>query len=156
MKKLLRTILLLVLVSLPVSVFRGKEASAAQYDFWNWSTWPTISQGSSGGFVSAVQSMLWASGYQTATGSVDGSFGSGTATGLRHFQNLESITADGIVGPTTWGTFDKYASKGFATRNYDHWQSSYYSVHFSDSNVVYGSLDSKDELEIAYFTLWKY
>nr|WP_253286689.1 peptidoglycan-binding protein [Virgibacillus sp. MSJ-26] len=51
-----------------------------------------------------------------ATGSVDGSFGSGTATGLRHFQNLESITADGIVGSTTWGTFDKYASKGFSTR----------------------------------------
>jgi len=143
MKKFLRTLLVLALVLLPVSVFHGKEASAAQYDFWNWSTWPTISQGSSGGFVSAVQSMLWASGYQTATG-------------LKHFQNLESITADGIVGPTPWRTFDKYASKGFATKNYDHWQSSYYSVHFSDSDVVYGSLDSKDELEIAYFTLWKY
>jgi len=33
MKKFLRTLLVLALVLLPVSVFHGKEASAAQYDF---------------------------------------------------------------------------------------------------------------------------
>ncbi|WP_418936218.1 peptidoglycan-binding domain-containing protein [Natronobacillus azotifigens] len=95
-------------------------------DFHNFGGPFCARQGSSDGFVSAVQAMLWSSGYQTATGPVAGIFGQQTRTDLMHFQNLEGIVADGIAGPITWSTFENYTSSGFTSRTYNHWQSSYY------------------------------
>ncbi|PAE27180.1 hypothetical protein CHI07_21120 [Paenibacillus sp. 7884-2] len=156
MKKLIRIFFVFGLLLFYQSFYQEDKASAASYDFWDWSTWPAVNYGSSGGFVSAVQSNLWASGYQTATGTVDGSFGSNTRTAVRYFQNLEGISADGSVGPITWDAFEDHVSSGFTTRTYDHWQSSYYTVYYADGNQVYGELDSDDQLGIAYFNLWRY
>ena len=85
MKKLIRIFFVFGLLLFYQSFYQEDKASAASYDFWDWSTWPAVNYGSSGGFVSAVQSNLWASGYQTATGTVDGSFGSNTRTAVRCF-----------------------------------------------------------------------
>ncbi|WP_042429913.1 peptidoglycan-binding protein [Geomicrobium sp. JCM 19039] len=72
------------------------------YDFQNWRTWDTISQGSSGGFVGAAQINLHSSGIQSATGPIDGIFGAGTNSGVRIYQDAEGLGVDGIVGPNTW------------------------------------------------------
>jgi len=66
-------------------------------------TWPalivTVQQGSTGSAVRAVQSQLTAHGYATT---VDGNFGSGTASSVRSFQSARGLSVDGIVGPQTW------------------------------------------------------
>lgn len=51
--------------------------------------------GSSGRAVSAVQTRLLIG--------VDGQFGSATLSAVKQFQSGRGITADGVVGPTTWG-----------------------------------------------------
>lgn len=69
-------------------------------------SWPALTiltqQGDSGAKVSAVQSQLRESGY---TVTVDGVFGSGTATAVRSFQSANGLGADGIVGDNTWSKF---------------------------------------------------
>jgi N-acetyl-anhydromuramyl-L-alanine amidase AmpD len=58
-----------------------------------------VQSGASGDAVRAVQSQLKARGYAVT---VDGSFGSSTATAVKSFQTLKSLVSDGIVGPDTW------------------------------------------------------
>lgn len=55
-----------------------------------------------------MQSILL--GYDTYTlscisdhGGVDGNFGTNTMNAVRHFQEKESLSVDGSVGPATWG-----------------------------------------------------
>ncbi|WP_330456248.1 TIGR03767 family metallophosphoesterase [Streptomyces sp. NBC_00820] len=59
----------------------------------------TVQQGSTGPAVSAAQSQLKARG---ASLTVDGVFGSLTASALRAFQTSHGLTGNGIVGPPTW------------------------------------------------------
>ena len=59
----------------------------------------TVQQNSTGPAVSAVQYLLTAHG--TAV-TVDGAFGSSTATAVRTFQYAYGLAADGIVGTATW------------------------------------------------------
>ncbi|MET7286474.1 TIGR03767 family metallophosphoesterase [Streptomyces sp. NPDC005573] len=59
----------------------------------------TVQQGGTGAAVSAVQSQLKAHG---AALTVDGVFGTLTASALRSFQSGHGLTADGIVRPPTW------------------------------------------------------
>lgn len=61
--------------------------------------WPTVQQGAGDARVKAVQYLLNAHG---AALTVDGSFGSGTATAVRSFQSASGLSADGVVGPATW------------------------------------------------------
>ena len=70
----------------------GAQSAAAR-------TWATVQSGDSGPNVYAVQSMLRQRGYSIT---VDGAFGSGTATVVRSFQSANGLGADGIVGPATW------------------------------------------------------
>lgn len=69
-------------------------------------SWPALSiltqQGDSGSKVRAVQSQLRESGYAVT---VDGIFGSGTASAVRSFQSAKGLGADGIVGDNTWNKF---------------------------------------------------
>ncbi|MFJ3306755.1 TIGR03767 family metallophosphoesterase [Streptomyces sp. NPDC086549] len=59
----------------------------------------TVQQGSTGQAVSATQSRLRAYG---AALTVDGIFGSLTASALRSFQTSRGLTADGVVASSTW------------------------------------------------------
>ncbi|MGH3648418.1 MAG: penicillin-insensitive murein endopeptidase, partial [Micromonosporaceae bacterium] len=60
----------------------------------------TLSQGASGPAVKALQLQLNAK--RRISLAVDGVFGSGTRSAVVSFQQHAGISADGIVGPTTW------------------------------------------------------
>lgn len=59
----------------------------------------------SGNLVGAWQSILWADGYLNKCGSsgIDGAFGSVTQGATKTWQSAHGLTADGVVGPLTWG-----------------------------------------------------
>jgi peptidoglycan hydrolase-like protein with peptidoglycan-binding domain len=68
-------------------------------------TWPklvvTVKAGSKGDAVRAVQhSLRYRYGYTSLK--VDGTFGTATTTAVKGFQTKYKLTADGIVGVTTW------------------------------------------------------
>ncbi|OLF05194.1 peptidoglycan-binding protein [Actinophytocola xinjiangensis] len=68
-------------------------------------TWPALvvnaRQGDNGGPVQAAQVELNRYGYQLV---VDGAFGAASLAATTDFQRQNRITADGVVGPTTWRT----------------------------------------------------
>jgi peptidoglycan hydrolase-like protein with peptidoglycan-binding domain len=59
-----------------------------------------LSLGSRGSDVTALQQRLTALGYNVGT--PDGVFGTATATAVRAFQQAKGLTADGVVGTSTW------------------------------------------------------
>ncbi|MFE5244131.1 MULTISPECIES: penicillin-insensitive murein endopeptidase [unclassified Streptomyces] len=61
---------------------------------------PLTSNGSRGSDVVALQHLLAAHGRSVA---VDGVFGTGTRSAVLSFQESKGLTADGTVGPATWG-----------------------------------------------------
>jgi N-acetylmuramoyl-L-alanine amidase len=69
-----------------------------------------IKQGSSGDVVKQIQTKLKSWGYYT--GSVDGSFGSGTASAVKKFQSANGLYADGVVGSKTAGAMGITLSGG--------------------------------------------
>ncbi|MDH6228150.1 N-acetyl-anhydromuramyl-L-alanine amidase AmpD [Streptomyces sp. MJP52] len=60
----------------------------------------SVSTGSTGDLVRAAQHLLNQQGH--GAGTVDGIFGSGTATAVKSFQTAKGLTADGVVGRRTW------------------------------------------------------
>jgi peptidoglycan hydrolase-like protein with peptidoglycan-binding domain len=52
--------------------------------------------------VKTLQRMLIAKGYSCGSSGADGSFGSGTKSGVIKFQKAKGLTQDGIVGKNTW------------------------------------------------------
>ncbi|WP_025709053.1 peptidoglycan-binding domain-containing protein [Paenibacillus graminis] len=84
-------------------LFGGMAAASGFYG------WPTLTQGSSGGYVRGLQANLYSFGQQSNVGSIDGNFGSGTRTGLINMQNSTGLTADGIAGSGTWNTMNNYS-----------------------------------------------
>jgi len=61
--------------------------------------WPIVREGHTGERVRTVQYLLRGRGYSLT---VDGIFGSGTASAVRSFQSANGLTVDGIVGDQTW------------------------------------------------------
>jgi len=61
--------------------------------------WPVVRSGQTGANVTTVQFLLRHRGY---TLTVDGAFGSGTASAVKAFQQANGLTADGVVGAVTW------------------------------------------------------
>ncbi|MFI5842540.1 N-acetylmuramoyl-L-alanine amidase [Catenuloplanes sp. NPDC051500] len=61
--------------------------------------WPTFPEGTAGQHARTIQYLLRQQG---ATITADGSFGPATAAAVRDFQTRKGLTADGIVGATTW------------------------------------------------------
>lgn len=62
---------------------------------------PSTRSGAHGNDVKAVQTLLRNAGYKVA---VDGSFGPKTVASVKAFQKKKGISADGVVGPITWGS----------------------------------------------------
>ncbi len=66
----------------------------------------TLRLGSRGPNVKLIQSLLLRIGYDP--GVVDGIFGQQTREAVREFQVDNGLVADGIVGPATWGRFERF------------------------------------------------
>ena len=62
-------------------------------------SWPLTKNGASGPEVAALQHLLKAHGEDLT---VDGTFGPITKSKVQHFQGLNGLVQDGIVGPLTW------------------------------------------------------
>lgn len=109
-----------------------------------------------------MQSDLWATGYQTATGAVDHNFGSKTRQAVIHFQNKYRLGADGIVGPKTWRKFEEFTyNVGTRYRVYRHSGSSTYEVTYTFSAAGNNRTSYEYYLEniktgklISYGTIW--
>lgn len=71
------------------------EAQAA-----NLSGYPVLKSGSKGGSVTVLQRLLIANGAKI---DADGDFGPKTQSAVKAFQKKKKISADGVVGPATWG-----------------------------------------------------
>lgn len=80
------------------------RAEAVPYDYH------TVSKGSRGADVRAVQFLLKNRGYLPIT--TDGIFGSDTDAKVRAFQDEEGLSVDGVVGPATWGALVVTVSAG--------------------------------------------
>ncbi|MEA4846247.1 MAG: M14 family metallopeptidase [Clostridiaceae bacterium] len=66
----------------------------------------TLRLGSRGPSVKLVQSLLVRIGYDP--GPVDGIFGQQTREAVREFQLDNGLEPDGVVGPATWGRFERF------------------------------------------------
>jgi len=62
---------------------------------------PTLATGSTGADVKRLQRILVMMKLLDYTG-IDGSFGPQTEAAVKSFQQSQSLTVDGIVGPLTW------------------------------------------------------
>lgn len=82
-----------------------------------------IKKGAKGNKVKAIQYALNQLGYgNSGTKSIDGIFGSGTASAVKAFQRAMGISADGIVGNNTRAKFKlKGYAKGTTSTNKDQW-----------------------------------
>ncbi|MCA0350706.1 MAG: penicillin-insensitive murein endopeptidase [Chloroflexi bacterium] len=60
----------------------------------------TVRRGDNGNAVKAIQTLLNAK--RNAGLTVDGAFGAGTEIAVKSFQSHAGLSADGVVGPTTW------------------------------------------------------
>lgn len=63
--------------------------------------YPLLRQGSRGAYVRFLQQLLESKFYPVGT--IDGIFGSRTASAVRSFQSANGLSVDGIVGTNTWG-----------------------------------------------------
>ncbi len=82
-----------------------------------------IKKGAKGNQVKAIQYALNQLGYgNSGTKSIDGIFGSNTASAVKAFQRAMGISADGIVGKNTKAKFKlKGYAKGTTSANKDQW-----------------------------------
>lgn len=70
----------------------------------DWTGDPALSSGDSGDYVSDLQRMLVAHGYDLA---VDGDFGPNTEDAVRAFQRDAGLTVDGVAGPATYTALEE-------------------------------------------------
>lgn len=91
----LTALLLAPLVALGLAVGLIAAAPSPAY-----AAYPTLSVGSTGPDVTAVQHLLTARGQSTAA---DGDYGSGTQAAVRAFQSANGLGVDGVAGPRTIG-----------------------------------------------------
>ena len=93
----------------PAGLYTTEELRAAGLDVTDAQNTPTLRKGNEGELVKKLQTRL-----NELTGAalgVDGKFGAKTESAVIHLQELNSLHADGIVGPKTW------TALGFATDN---------------------------------------
>jgi peptidoglycan hydrolase-like protein with peptidoglycan-binding domain len=66
---------------------------------------PQLCEGSDGSWVSHLQTILAARGFDP--GPIDGIFGPRTEAAVNAYQEAYGLTVDGIVGPITWGSLNE-------------------------------------------------
>lgn len=66
---------------------------------------PQLSEGSDGQWVSHLQTILEARGFDP--GPIDGIFGPRTEAAVKAYQEAYALKVDGIVGPITWGSLNE-------------------------------------------------
>ena len=64
-------------------------------------TWPTLSRGSKGYYVTQLQTMLIKRGYSLPRYGADGDFGAETEAAVKKFQADNGLEPDGVAGPIT-------------------------------------------------------
>ena len=69
-------------------------------------TKPTLRKGSSGEYVTLLQTKLIMLGYSLGSYGADGKFGAKTLEAVKKFQSDSGLTADGVVGAKTWEALD--------------------------------------------------
>lgn len=67
---------------------------------------PTLRKGSSGEYVTLLQTMLIQRGYDVGATGADGKFGDKTAAAVRMFQRDNGLVQDGVVGRNTWAALE--------------------------------------------------
>jgi peptidoglycan hydrolase-like protein with peptidoglycan-binding domain len=95
--------ILATLIALMVLLMGAQDTFAAG--------WPTLTQGTRGTDVVALQRFLTQRGHQATA---DGIFGPGTASAVRRFQARQGLAADGVVGAGTWSRLAPVISYGSA------------------------------------------
>ena len=68
---------------------------------------PTLRKGSSGEYVTLLQTMLIQRGYSVGSTGADGKFGNATFNAVKAFQRDNGLTVDGVVGRATWSALDE-------------------------------------------------
>ena len=67
---------------------------------------PTLRKGSSGVYVTLMQTELIQHGYTCGPTGADGQFGANTEKAVKAFQKAVGLTVDGICGPKTWAALE--------------------------------------------------
>lgn len=67
---------------------------------------PTIRKGSTGEYVTLLQTKLIQLGYDLGSYGADGKFGNKTVEAVKQFQAAHGLIVDGVVGPMTWDALD--------------------------------------------------
>ena len=67
---------------------------------------PALRRGSTGEYVTLLQTKLIQLGYDVGATGADGKFGDKTAAAVRMFQRDHGLTQDGVVGKNTWAALD--------------------------------------------------
>lgn len=67
---------------------------------------PTLRRGSSGEYVTLLQTKLIQRGYDLQPYGADGKYGAKTENAVKAFQRDNGLTADGICGKNTWSALD--------------------------------------------------
>lgn len=63
---------------------------------------PTLRKGSSGEYVTLLQTLLIQHGYDLSPYGADGKFGNKTLEAVKAFQKANNLSVDGVVGRNTW------------------------------------------------------
>lgn len=72
---------------------------------------PTLRRGSSGEYVTLLQTMLIQRGYDLKPYGADGKFGAKTEAAVKDFQRNNDLTVDGVVGRNTWAALEDGKTK---------------------------------------------
>ncbi len=68
---------------------------------------PTLRRGSTGEYVTLVQTQLIQKGYDCGASGADGKFGAFTEAAVKRFQQDVGLTVDGVVGPKTYEALER-------------------------------------------------
>jgi peptidoglycan hydrolase-like protein with peptidoglycan-binding domain len=119
----------------------------------------------SGNLVGAWQSILWADGYLNKCGTkgIDGAFGTTTQGATKTWQSAHGLTADGIVGPLTWGaargilvykgTHPVFGPAGRVLAVVQYWDyaGKKHTVHFQYANPIWSFAAPANSGQLPYY-----